>query len=67
MNRARALEAIDPAAATADWTRIDRQLLRRAPVVPLATTAATAVTSSRAGGFQYAPGLGPLIDQMWVR
>ena len=67
MDRARAMQASDPAAATALWTRIDRALVHSAPLIPLWTDYRTAVTSRRLGNLQYAPGLGPLVDLAWVR
>ena len=67
MDRARALQTSDPAAATALWTRIDHELVRRAPLIPLWTAYGTAASSRRLGNLQYAAGLGPLVDQAWVR
>jgi peptide/nickel transport system substrate-binding protein len=67
MQRAHALEPIDPAAANRLWARVDRELARSAAIVPLFTHTAVHVTSERLGNFQFHLRLGPLVAQAWVR
>ena len=67
MDRAHALEAAEPAAANRLWARIDHEIVRRAPIVPLFAWQGLQVTSTRLGNYQYNPSLGPLLAQAWVR
>jgi ABC-type oligopeptide transport system substrate-binding subunit len=62
--------AIDQAAAAgpdADWTRIERAIARRAPLVPLSSRRTVVVTSRRTGDIQFDPVFGVLLDKAWVR
>jgi peptide/nickel transport system substrate-binding protein len=67
INRALALEATDPAAATSLWSRLDREVVDRAPMVPLVNPKQVDFLSSRVGNYEYNPQLGMLLDQLWVR
>jgi peptide/nickel transport system substrate-binding protein len=49
------------------WTRIERSIARRAPLVPLSTRRTVVVTSRRAGDIQFGPVSGVLLDKVWVR
>jgi hypothetical protein len=63
MRHAEALQAGDPAASGAAWTRIDRQLVRQAPWIPLYNPRWLAVISARVGNYQYHPFWRVLLDQ----
>jgi peptide/nickel transport system substrate-binding protein len=67
VKRASAQQASDPAAASALWAQIDRELVRRAVAVPLFTTQAVTLLSKRAGNYGFNPQWGVLLDQLWVR
>jgi YVTN family beta-propeller protein len=67
VRRASAQQASDPAAASALWAQIDRELVRRAVAVPLFTTQTVTLLSKRAGNYQFNPQWGVLLDQLWVR
>jgi len=57
----------DPRAAARMWARIDRQLVDRAPWVPLYTPRTPYFVSKRIGNWQYHPYHLILLDQLWVR
>jgi peptide/nickel transport system substrate-binding protein len=65
--RARALEIGDPAHASSLWSRIDRELVDQAPVVPLVNPKQVDFLSRRIGDYQYNPQWHVLVDQLWVR
>ena len=65
--RALEIEAIDPGAAVALWTRIERDIVDLAPWVPLFTPTHAHVVSERVGNYQLNPEIGVLLDQLWVR
>jgi peptide/nickel transport system substrate-binding protein len=67
VRRASAQQASDPAAASALWAQIDRELVRRAVAVPLFTTQSVTLLSKRAGNYEFNPQWGVLLDQLWVR
>ncbi len=46
---------------------IDREIVDRAPWVPLFTPRLADLASSRVGNYQASPDGFPLLDQMWVR
>jgi peptide/nickel transport system substrate-binding protein len=66
VQRAQALEATAPGAASEAWAGIDRQITDRAPWVPLYSPRLDVATSSRVGNFEYHPFFGLLLDQLWV-
>jgi ABC-type transport system substrate-binding protein/DNA-binding SARP family transcriptional activator len=65
--RASALQARDPAAAGELWSRIDHELVDRAPWVPLYNPRTVTVLGSRVGNYKYHPFWNVLLDQLWVR
>ncbi len=67
MTRARSLEATDPSLASALWSRIDREIVDQAPIVPLVNPKQVSFLSERVGNYQYSPQWGVLLDQLWVR
>ena len=64
---AQSLQLIDPAAATAEWARLDRELTKRAIMVPTVNFRETDLLSPRVGNYQYHVLWGPIVDQLWVR
>lgn len=58
--------ANDAVAAGQLTARIDRELVQAAPWVPLFTPKFADLVSARVGNYQ-ATGIGPLLDQIWVR
>jgi YVTN family beta-propeller protein len=67
MRRAHNLEATEPAAANDIWPVLDRELVRRAPIIPILTGETAQVTSERVGNYQYHLRYGPLLAQAWVK
>jgi peptide/nickel transport system substrate-binding protein len=65
--RASALQARDPAAAGELWSRIDHELVDRAPWVPLYNPRTVTVLGPRVGNYKYHPFWNVLLDQLWVR
>jgi hypothetical protein len=57
----------DPRAAAQVWAQVDRQVTDLVPWVPFASLRFADFTSARAGDYQYSPGRGILLDQLWVR
>jgi ABC-type oligopeptide transport system substrate-binding subunit len=66
MRRAAALQASNPPQANALWSEIERELVRRAPIVPTANVRQRVFVSRRVGNHQSHPLWGTLIDQLWV-
>jgi peptide/nickel transport system substrate-binding protein len=66
MDAAAAVQVGDPAAAGGRWARIDREITRRAPWVPLTDGIAWYAVSRRLGNFEPHPEYGMLLDQAWV-
>ena len=69
MRHALSVQATDPAGAVVLWARIERDVVDRAPWVPLFTPRRAQFVSARVGNYQYNPatGAGVLLDQLWVR
>ena len=67
MAHAQSLQVIDPVAAAAEWARLDRELTKRAIMVPTVNFRVTDVLSPRVGNYQYHVLWGPIVDQLWVR
>ena len=65
--RASALQARDPAAAGELWSRIDRELVDRAPWLPMYNPRTVTVLAPRVGNYKYHPFWNVLLDQLWVR
>jgi ABC-type oligopeptide transport system substrate-binding subunit len=62
------LDKEQPSPAAAELAaRIDREIVDRAPWVPLLTPRSADLTSSRVGNYQASAYGNPLLDQMWVR
>ena len=59
-------QVADPTAGAAQAARLDRELVNRAPWVPVMTPRWADLTSASVGNWQVNPWNGPLIDQMWV-
>jgi peptide/nickel transport system substrate-binding protein len=62
-----ALQSWAPAAAVGRWAAIDRELVDKAPWVPLYNPRDLTVLSARVGNYQFHPYWSLLIDQLWVR
>jgi peptide/nickel transport system substrate-binding protein len=67
IERARALQTSDPQAANALLAQIDSDVMNQAPWVPTINPNFVSLVSKRVGNYQYAPPVGLLIDQLWVR
>jgi peptide/nickel transport system substrate-binding protein len=67
MRRAASIGATDPAKASVLWSAVDRRLVDRAPVVPLASLHGTDFGSRRLANYIHHPIYGVLLDQAWVR
>ena len=65
--RARSLQTTDPGAASRLWSKIDRDVVDRAPMVFLQNPLQVDFVSRRVGNYQYNPQWGALLDQLWVR
>ena len=61
------LQTRNPQAANEAWTRLDRELIDQAIVVPVITPKAIDFVSKRVGNYQRHPVFGMLISQAWVR
>ena len=60
-------KAGDPVAAAIRWAAIDRELVNKAPWVPLYNPGDLIVVSARTGNYQFNPYFDLLIDQLWIR
>jgi ABC-type transport system substrate-binding protein/DNA-binding SARP family transcriptional activator/streptogramin lyase len=67
VRRADALQLRDPAAAGELWSRIDHELVDRAPWVPLYNPRTVTALGPRVGNYKYHPFWNVLLDQLWVR
>jgi YVTN family beta-propeller protein len=67
MDRAAAVQAINPPAATLLWQRIEREILAQAPVVPTYNARIVDFVSKRVGNYQLHPQWYVLLDQLWVK
>ena len=67
MRRALALQVTDPGAAGPPWAKIDREVMRQAPWVPLFNSGRLNFVLSRLGNYQFNPVWFELFDQMCVR
>jgi YVTN family beta-propeller protein len=66
MRRASALQASNRVQANRLWSEIERELVLRAPVVPIANVQQRVFVSRRVGNHQSHPLWGTLIEQLWV-
>jgi peptide/nickel transport system substrate-binding protein len=67
LSDATATEARNPTEAPALWQKAERQILRQAPIVPMANFDDPSFVSKRVVNFEYNPQWGVLVDQLWVR
>lgn len=67
IERAQALQAVDPERAAVEWAKLDRYVTDRALMLPTVSFRETDVLSPRVGNYQYHLLWGPLVDQLWVR
>lgn len=67
MDEALARQAVDPAAADALWSEVDRRLTDRAAWIAYGTPRLLRLLGPRAGNYQAHPVWGTLLDQLWVR
>jgi peptide/nickel transport system substrate-binding protein len=67
VRRADALQLREPAAAGKLWSRIDHELVDRAPWVPLYNPRTVTALGARVGNYKYHPFWNVLLDQLWVR
>lgn len=65
--RALNLYATDPEGAARIWAQLDRELVDKAPYVPLFNPRWPLLASKRVGNWQYHPSGQVLLDQLWVR
>jgi peptide/nickel transport system substrate-binding protein len=65
--RALNLYATDPEGAARMWAQLDRELVDKAPYVPLFNPRWPLLASKRVGNWQYHPSGQVLLDQLWVR
>jgi peptide/nickel transport system substrate-binding protein len=65
--RALNLYATDPEGAARMWAQLDRELVDKAPYVPLFNPRWPLLASNRVGNWQYHPSGQVLLDQLWVR
>ncbi len=66
-NHALALQPSAPNAAGSLWARIDREIVKQAPWVPVYNPRSLVLLSRRVGNYQFDPYFFVLIDQLWVR
>ena len=67
IDRAYALQPRDPSGANSRWAAIDRRLVDRAYVVPLANLSSSYVFSERVKNVQIHPQWGLLLSRVWLR
>ncbi len=67
IRRGVALQTTDPYLANRLWARLDREIVDRAPFVPLVSLKLVDIVSPRVGNYQFQPLFGVLLDQLWVR
>jgi peptide/nickel transport system substrate-binding protein len=65
--RAETAQLKDPGAAPALWQKAEHRILALAPLVPTDSFDDVAFLAKRVGNFQYDPGYGVLLDQLWVK
>lgn len=67
IDRAQRLQISRPAVAAALWSRVDQEIVDRAPDVFLFNRSGIDLTSPRVGNYQRNEQLSLLLDQLWVR
>ncbi|MFF3665049.1 ABC transporter substrate-binding protein [Microtetraspora malaysiensis] len=61
------LDQSDPAAAGKVWGELDRELMKRGPIVPLFNPKQIDFVSKNVGNYQFHAQFHALLDQMWVK
>jgi peptide/nickel transport system substrate-binding protein len=67
ISRAVELEQTDLLGANRLWARLDREITKKALLVPLFNGYVADLVSKRVGNYQYSPWYGALLSQLWVR
>jgi YVTN family beta-propeller protein len=67
IRKAIGLQTTDPYLANQLWARVDREIVDRAPFVPLVSLKEIDIVSPRVGNYQFHPQWGVFVDQLWVR
>ncbi len=67
IRRATQTQVSDPHTSRVIWTKVDRELVDRAPAIPAVIPETLDLVSPRVGNYQHNPAWGVLIDQLWVR
>jgi peptide/nickel transport system substrate-binding protein len=67
IERAASEQTTNPSAARELWARVDREVSDQAPWVLVFNPKSLDLLSKRVGNYQYSPGLGMLVDLLWVR
>ena len=65
--RALALQTTDPGAASRLWSKVDHDVVDKAPWLFLQNPLTLVLVSRRVGNYQHNPQWGALLDQLWVR
>ena len=67
IRKAISLQTTDPYLANRLWAQVDREIVDRAPFVPLVALKEIDIVSPRVGNYQFHPQWGVFLDQLWVR
>ena len=65
--RALSLQTTDPGAASRLWSKVDHDVVDKAPWLFLQNPLTLVLVSRRVGNYQHNPQWGALLDQLWVR
>jgi peptide/nickel transport system substrate-binding protein len=68
ITQALSMQASNPGTAAVLWSKVDHDIVDRAPAVPFFSPQALELVSARVGNYTYSPFVGgALLDQLWVR
>ena len=67
IRHALSVQASDPQAASALWSKVDRDIVDQAPMMFYGSFQQADFVSKRVGNYQYNPQWGVLFDQLWVK
>ncbi|HET7173190.1 MAG TPA: ABC transporter substrate-binding protein [Nocardioidaceae bacterium] len=67
MNQAESLMLSNPAKGNQMWAKIDQEMMRQSPVVPMFTPHEVDFTSKRVGNFHFSRQFFVCLDQLWVK
>ena len=67
IRHAAAVQVQDPPAAVALYQKLERDILRQAPLVPMYNGREVVFVARHVGNYEYNPQWGVLLDQLWVR